>query len=87
MASTPSDSVSPLASLPDSQVFSRDAEDYTKEDIADTTQRLKRILDRHRKARDDAAQVAASAIKLKKTNADAKRKKTKLSTNPMETVL
>jgi len=79
--------VLPLDKLPDAQVFSRDPEDYTKENTADTIARLSKIIARFRRARRDDEELAGIAAKLKKTNAAAKRKKTKLAADPMETIL
>ncbi len=81
---------SPVTKLSDAQVFARDPEDYTEENTADTIERLRKILARHRKARQDAEQVMAEAAKLKKTNAKPKKAaaskaKPSLSTDPMET--
>lgn len=73
----------PLAKLSDAQVFARDPEDYTKENVADTIARLRKIVERQRKARQDAELVAAEAGKMKKAN--SKRAKTKLAADPMET--
>ena len=78
--------VAPLARLPDAQVFARDPEDYTQENIDDTIQRLTKILARQRKARQDDAEVKDTAAKLKKTNTVARKKKAgKLAADPMET--
>lgn len=76
-----------LDKLPDAQVFSRDPEDYTQENTADTIARLAKIVARHRKARQDSEELAAIAAKLKKTNAAAKRKKSKVAADPMETTI
>jgi hypothetical protein len=79
--------VLPLDKLPDAQVFSRDPEDYTQENTADTITRLSKIIARHRKARQDSEELATIAAKLKKTNAAAKRKKAKVAADPMETTI
>lgn len=79
--------VLPLDKLPDAQVFSRDPEDYTTENIADTIARLSKIIARQRKARADSEELTLIAAKLKKTNAAAKRKKAKLAADPMETTI
>lgn len=79
--------VLPLDKLPDAQVFSRDPEDYTQENTADTVARLSKIIARHRRARQDAEAMSTIAAKLKKTNAAAKRKKSKLAADPMETTI
>ena len=73
----------PLAKLSDAQVFARDPEDYTKENVADTIARLRKIVERQRKARQDAELVAAEAGKMKKAN--SKRTKSVLAADPMET--
>ncbi len=75
--STNAGSVIPLDKLTDAQVFSRDPEDYTQESAAETIARLKRILQRYRKARDDDAAIAEEAAKIKATNAKAKKAKAK----------
>ena len=76
-----------LNRLPDSQVFSRDAEDYTQEAIEDTIARLQKIVARQRKSRNDEAEISELTAKLKKANAvaaKAKAKKSKPTTNLME---
>jgi hypothetical protein len=78
---------SPLASLPDTQVFSRDPEDYTLENTSDTIARLQRILFRQRKARADEAAIVAAAATIKKTNVAAKRKKSKPAASPLDTTI
>jgi hypothetical protein len=84
---TPSLDVLPLDKLPDAQVFSRDPEDYTQENTADTIARLTKLVARYRKARQDGEELTTLAAKLKKTNAAAKRKKAKLAADPMETTI
>lgn len=81
--------VSPLARLPDAQVFARDPEDYTLESTADTIERLRKIVARQRKARNDDNQVKEAAAKLKKVNTAAAKKKakTKIAADPLETIL
>jgi hypothetical protein len=81
---------SPVTKLSDAQVFARDPEDYTEENTADTIERLRKILARHRKARQDAEQVMAEAAKLKKANAKPKKAaatkaKPSLAADPLET--
>jgi hypothetical protein len=81
---------SPIVKLSDAQVFARDPEDYTEENTADTIERLRKILARHRKARQDAEQVMAEAAKLKKANAKPKKAATtkakpSLAADPLET--
>ena len=88
----PDGSAGPLTRLSDAQVFSRDPEDYTEENTADTIERLRKILARHRKARQDAQQILDEAAKLKKANAKPKKSaasKTKpaLAADPMETTI
>ena len=73
--STDSGGPNTLASLPDAQVFSRDPEDYTTENLADTIRRLRRIMERQRKARQDDAEIAELTAKLKTANAAAKKTK------------
>ena len=76
-----------LSKLPDAQVFSRDAEDYTQEAIEDTIVRLRKIVARQRKARQDEAEIVELTAKIKKANtvaAKAKAKKSKPTTNLME---
>lgn len=68
--------VSALSKLPDAQVFSRDAEDYTQEAIEDTIVRLQKIVARQRKARQDDAEIAELTAKIKKANKVAGKKKT-----------
>lgn len=68
-----------LNKLPDAQAFSRDPEDYTTEALSDTIARLERILARQRKARQDAAEVAEAAAKMKKANAANRKAKAKKS--------
>ncbi len=93
-ATNPSDiaapaSVSPLRELKDAQVFARDPEDYTAESTADTIERLRKIVARQRKARNDDAAVTEQLGKIKKANATAARKKAKTlaAANPMDTVI
>ena len=76
-----------LAALSDAQVFSRDAEDYTTENTADTIRRLRRLMERQRKARQDDAELAELSIKLKKANAATRKKKTKVVPLSLETVV
>lgn len=66
-----------VAKMSDAQVFARDPEDFTKEDLADTIERLRKIVLRQRKARADDATVAADAARFKKANAAAAKKKAK----------
>ena len=80
-----SDPADVLKRLPDAQVFSRDPEDYSKEDIADTIARLKKVLLRYRAARSDGEAIVANAARVKKLNAAATKKKTKLAADPLDT--
>lgn len=73
-ASHPSDV---LKALPDSQVFAKDAEDYTLENSEETIARLTKIITRYRNARQDAALIAEQTTKIKKANTAAARKKAK----------
>lgn len=79
----------PLANLPNAQVFARDPEDYTSENLADTIARLAKNVARYRKARADEAAIKEHAAKLKKTNEAAAKKKakSKIAADPMETTL
>lgn len=80
----------PLRRLPDAQVFARDAEDYDAESLADVVERLRKVVERKRKARRDDAEVAEQAAKMKKANAAASKKKAKpaaLAADPMETTI
>ena len=85
----PPSASNPLANLPSAQVFARDPEDYTTENLADTIARLAKNVARYRKARDDEAAIKEHAAKLKKTNeaASKKKAKSKIATDPMETTL
>lgn len=74
---TSDNTVTALSKLPDAQVFSRDPEDYTTEAIEDTIARLRKIILRQRKARQDEAEVAELTAKIKKANKVADKKKTK----------
>jgi len=79
----------PLASLTNTQVYSRDPEDYTAESTADTIRRLSKDVARYRKARDDEAAIKETTAKIKKTNTAAAKKKAKstIAADPMETTL
>lgn len=80
--------VSPVEKLSDAQVFARDPEDYTEESTADTIARLKKVVARQRKARQDSEAVAEAAVKLKKINVAARKKKAgKVAADPMETTI
>ena len=69
------DNPSVLNRLTRAQVFARDPEETTQEDIDFIVAELRKINERNRKARKDDEAVAAGAAKLKKTNAAAKKKK------------
>ncbi len=84
-SSTVSNPADVLKKLPDSQVFSRDPEDYSKEDVADTIARLRKVLTRYRAARSDGESILADAARIKKLNAAASKKKTKLAADPLDT--
>ena len=75
-----------LAKLTDAQAFSRDPEDYSKEDVADTILRLGKHVARQRKARDDEAAFKEAAAKIKKANEAGKKKKAKASATVPEDV-
>lgn len=78
----------PLRRLPDAQVFARDAEDYDAESMRDVLERLRKVVERKRKARRDDVAVAEQAAKMKKANAAASKKKAKpLAADPMETTI
>lgn len=71
------------------QVFSKDVEETTREDLDFIIDELKKINARNRKAREDDAILADSIAKIKKANA-ATRKKKAAPTTPddlMETQL
>lgn len=76
-SATSDTAVTALSKLPDAQVFSRDPEDYTTETIEDTITRLRKIILRQRKARQDEAEVAELTAKIKKANKAAGKKKAK----------
>lgn len=80
----------PVTKLTDAQVFARDPEDYSEENTADTIARLRKILERQRRARQDSQAVAEEAAKLKKANAKTKKPKKapgKVAADPMETII
>lgn len=74
-AAVPVDSPSVLTRLTRAQVFARDPEETTQEDIDFIVAELRKINERNRKARKDDEAVAAGAAKLKKANAATKKKK------------
>jgi len=77
-----------LDTLSDAQVFARDPESLSDHDVQVLIERLKRHVARMRKARKDSAILLDTATKIKKTNAAAKKKKTKvLAADPMNTII
>jgi hypothetical protein len=64
-----------LNRLTRAQVFARDPEETTQEDIDFIVAELRKINERNRKARRDDAAIAEGAAKIKKVNAVAKKKK------------
>ena len=74
-AAGPVDTAPVLNRLTRAQVFARDPEETTQEDIDFIVAELRKINERNRKARRDDEAVAAGTAKLKKTNAAAKKKK------------
>ena len=74
-AAVPVDSPSVLTRLTRAQVFARDPEETTQEDIDFIVAELRKINERNRKARKDDEAIAAGAAKLKKANAATKKKK------------
>lgn len=65
----------PVARLTRAQVFARDPEQVSAEDIAFVVEELTKINQRNRKARKDDEAIAAGVAKIKKANAAAKKKK------------
>lgn len=84
---SPAAAPSPLARLTRAQVFARDPEETTQEDIDFIVAELRKINERNRKARKDDEAVAAGAAKLKKTNAAAKKKKAPLPADILDAKL
>ena len=80
-------SSSPLTRLTRAQVFARDPEETTQEDIDFIVAELRKINERNRKARADDEAVAADIAKIKKANAAAKKKKALLPANILDTKL
>ena len=66
---------SPLSKLTPAQVFAKDPEEYTREDLDVLIEELRKINARHRKAREDEAALADSLVKIKKANAATRKKK------------
>lgn len=81
------DNSSVLTRLTRAQVFARDPEETTQEDIDFIVAELRKINERNRKARRDDEAVAAGAAKLKKTNATAKKKKAPLPADILDAKL
>lgn len=69
------DSPAPLERLVKAQVFARDPEEITRPELDFVIAELTKINARNRKARKDDEAVTATALKVKKTNAAAKKKK------------
>ena len=74
-AAGPVDNPSVLNRLSRAQVFARDPEETTQEDIDFIVAELRKINERNRRARRDDAAVAEGTAKIKKANAVAKKKK------------
>ena len=74
-AAGPVDNPSVLTRLTRAQVFARDPEESTQEDIDFIVAELRKINERNRKARRDDAAIAEGTSKIKKANAVAKKKK------------
>lgn len=81
------DNPSVLNRLTRAQVFARDPEETTQEDIDFIVAELRKINERNRKARRDDEAVAAGTAKLKKTNAAAKKKKAPLPSDILDAKL
>ena len=74
-AAGPVDNPPVLNRLTRAQVFARDPEETTQEDIDFIVAELRKINERNRKARKDDEAIAEGTAKLKKANAVAKKKK------------
>ena len=74
-AAGPVDNPPVLNRLTRAQVFARDPEETTQEDIDFIVAELRKINERNRRARKDDAAIAEGAAKIKKANAVAKKKK------------
>jgi hypothetical protein len=85
----PAAAPSPLTRLTRAQVFARDPEEATQEDIDFIVAELRKINERNRKARQDDAAIAEGVAKIKKANVAAKKKKDagKVATNILDTQL
>jgi CRISPR/Cas system CSM-associated protein Csm2 small subunit len=70
-----SSSPSPLEKLTRAQVFARDPEVMTQENLQHVIEEITKINQRNRKARADDAAIAASAAKMKKANTATRKKK------------
>jgi len=74
-AAGPVDNPPVLTRLTRAQVFARDPEETTQEDIDFIVAELRKINERNRRARRDDAAVAEGTAKIKKANVAAKKKK------------
>jgi hypothetical protein len=66
-------SINPVTSLTNTQAFARDPLLHTKETLDDIVARLRPIIARQRKARDDDAIVAAEQARIKQLNKKHKK--------------
>jgi CRISPR/Cas system CSM-associated protein Csm2 small subunit len=66
---------SPLEKLTRAQVFARDPEELTTDNLQQVIEEITKINLRNRKARADDAAIAASAAKIKKANTATRKKK------------
>lgn len=71
----PSGAASPLEKLTRAQVFARDPEELTTDNLLQVIEEITKINLRNRKARADDAAIAASAAKIKKANTATRKKK------------
>ena len=70
------------------EVFSKDPEQYTDQDVAEVIARLTKTLARFRKARQDSQEIAEATAKMKATNTKARKTKSKkTSTQVFEEVI
>ena len=85
----PSGAASPLEKLTRAQVFARDPEELTTDNLLQVIEEITKINLRNRKARADDAAIAASAAKIKKANTATRKKKAApiLATNLLDTKL
>jgi hypothetical protein len=74
-AAVPVDNPPVLNRLTRAQVFARDPEETTQEDIDFIVAELRKINERNRKARKDDEAIAEGTAKLKKANAATRKKK------------